>query len=213
MNADVEQNAKEAPAFVVFDGPRDLRIEVPSKMRLGLLFMNCLGVLMTLSSISMSISRPDNIDEPFLGYPALLFGALALAGTVWGTLYMLGGKAVVTIDGMAIRIARGILGIGWTRSYPLAEVANLRYTENIAEELKKAGKHRWWKPEPAGPSKTKDSKEAKPTEGVVFDHEGHPRWLVHGVKEGEAHALIVEIVHRYPELGRRDEENAQKAMG
>jgi len=213
MRADEEESRKDVRPFWVFEGPRELRIEIPSTMKLKLVMMNCLGLLFTLVSFGLSahVTRGDEVS--LSGYLTYACGLLAFAATVGGTLYMLAGKTIITVDGTGLGIGSRLFGVGRNSWYTLATVSDLRYANDMHEELKKAGTLTGWQAFLGSRAKWDKSTEAKASEGVVFDYDGATRWLANRLKEHEAQALIAEIVYRYPQLARKREKESTRAAG
>jgi hypothetical protein len=113
-------------------GPEGLEIVIPASRNLVLaifLGMWLAGWLMGEWNAIAQLGRAAALD-PFLVLWLAGWTAAGIAvAYVW--LWTLAGRERIVMGTSTLRVKREVLGLGWTRAYPLSKIRNLRVTPRL----------------------------------------------------------------------------------
>jgi hypothetical protein len=101
------------------------------------------------------------------------FIGLLLVKGIWDAT----SRDIILVDEKNLLLNRGILGVGWTRRYPLREVGNLRWTPGLRQGRAYI------------PSR------------ILFDYQYMPIMCALEVEEGAANQIIALLKRRFPQMG------------
>jgi hypothetical protein len=150
--------------------PNRIKILAPRRPTFGFLLCPMLVTLIAWFSPkyhAMVFSDPSGMNI------FSFFIALSLLKGIWDAT----SRDIIVVDEKNFSLNRGILGVGWTRRYPLREVGNLR-----------------WKPE------LRQGKAYVPSR-ILFDYQYMPTMCVLELGEDAANQIIALLKQHFPEIG------------
>ena len=159
---------------IVSDESGTLRITIPMRKRLVLLFLSAWLGLWTVGGIAIGKQLRQKFN---------LFEAFWMCGWVMGEvmasyalLRMLGGRDIVQVSNGVLELRTQAFGLGFSKQYSILEIRDLRF-----------------QPETGGGKSNRDS-------CIAFDYGAKTITFGDGVDESEANQLIRTILDRHPSI-------------